>query len=181
VAATAKSAAQLLLDQTARGGHISHLQATLKNLGDEQGVSFTLRDAAGTGTAEMQLSRPGNAQPSNCSAYNPGVLACRTYLLPGGVKVEESLSPPGAKGPAGQMYMITVVEWQPHHGASGSFSSMNYSLVGHNGKLTAAPPVPMKQLVAAALDPRWGWRMNQGFVAQAAHLKLGGDSGKVWH
>jgi hypothetical protein len=137
--------------------------------------------AQGTGPVEMQLSRPGNLQPSNCSAYNPGVLACRSYLLPGGAKVEESMFPAGSTGPARHRYLLGVVEWQPHHGVSGSFTTMNYSIAGHNGKLTAAPPVRMKQLLAAALDPRWGWSMNQGFVAQASHLQLGGQSGKVWH
>jgi hypothetical protein len=57
---------------------------------------------------------------------------------------------------------------------------MNYSLSGGPAARSAAPPVRMGRLLKAALDPRWDWSMNKGFVAQARHLKLDGDSGKPW-
>jgi hypothetical protein len=177
VATTAKSAAQLLLNQTAAGSHIHGVQATLRNLGVEAGVEIDLRNPAGTGAVEMQMSRPGNEQPPECESAE--LVACHTYTLRSGVKVQEGLSVQG-RGPARRGWILGVTVWQPHHGVSASFGSMNYFLSGSAKPQSVAPPVRMKQLLAAALDPRWGWRMSQGFVAQASHLKLGGNSGKVW-
>jgi hypothetical protein len=48
------------------------------------------------------------------------------------------------------------VVWRPRHGVSASFNSMNYFLSGAANPQSAVPPVRMKQLVEAALDPRWG-------------------------
>jgi hypothetical protein len=174
---TAKSGTQLLLDDVAGGTEVSHLQATLKNLRNELGVRAAIRGPAGNGSAEMQMSRHGQ-QPGVCDSA--GSIVCRTYRLPGGTKIEEDLAVAGL-GPARHDYYLSVVIRRPHGGVSAAFTAMNYSVTGPAPRpLSAAPPVRMAALVDAAQDLRWGWTMNRGFVAQAEHLRLGGDSGRFW-
>ena len=86
---TAKSGTQLLLDDVAGGTEVSHLQATLKNLGNELGAQAAIRGSAGNGSAVMQMSRRGQ-QPGGCDSA--GSIVCRTYSLPGGTKIEEDLA-----------------------------------------------------------------------------------------
>lgn len=179
---TAKSATRLLLDDLAGGTRVSGLRATLKELGSEAGAQANLKDPAGTGSAEMQMSRPGNAQPSECAGVS-GLLACRSYLMPDGTRVQESLRQSVTSAGGGSdrhRYVITVVMWRPHHGVSATFAAMDYFVNGHSTGF-GAPPVTMARLASAAVDPRWGFSMNRGFVAGAEHLRLGGDSGQVWH
>jgi hypothetical protein len=177
VAITDKSAAQLLLDQTTAGAHVSSVKATLKETGNQAGAEIGLRNAAGTGTVEMQMSPPGLEQTPECLSVQ--LVACRSYTLPNGVRVQEGLEV-AADGSGGHDYMLGLTVWWPHHGVSVAFASMNYFLSGSAAARSAAPPVRMAPLLKAALDRRWDWHMNKGFVAQARHLKLDGDSGKPW-
>jgi hypothetical protein len=119
VATTDKSAAQLLLDQTTAGAHVSSVKATLKETDNQAAVEIGLRNAAGTGTVEMQMSPPGLEQEPECVSVQ--LVACRSYTLPNGVRVQEGLEV-AADGSGGHEYMLGLTVWWPHHGVSVGFA-----------------------------------------------------------
>lgn len=142
-------------------------------------MQIDLRGPAGKGSAEMQMSAPGGQQPGVCD--DSGTIVCRTYHLPGGTRISEDLSVAGA-GRAPHEYILSVQVVRPDRGVSATFTAMNYFVTGDaRGPASAAPPVRIAALAAAAQDLRWGWTMDSGFVAHAQQLRLGGDSGQVWH
>jgi len=183
VPVTAKSAELLLLDLLpASTTHLVSSQAANAHDGTEVTAQVDPRSTAGTGTAIAAMSRTRVSHLPSCASQITGQygdLACRTYHLPGGVSVQETLlgSTPSPKGGADRYIAAVTVLRAGGLAVSVQASSYRFDTFHEKG-LTTSPPMTVSQLVKAAADPRWSLRMPRAFVASARSVRLPGPRPK---
>ena len=104
----------------------------------------------------IRASTPGAA--FGCGALSAGE-SCRTYQLGSGVAVNETAVTASWESD-GTLLAVTV--FRPGTGLI-SIEENTTSITG--AAANTLPPLTLRQLVRAALDPRWGYTIGKAFAA----------------
>jgi hypothetical protein len=172
VPATAKSVASLLLAVMPAGQRPSYLAAASQQ--DRSAVaSIDVQTGQASGSVQVQMGRPGGARLQSCAAARAAdgsIIGCRDYARPGDSEVQELVIVAGVgsgnRVVDGYSYVFAATVRRAD-GVSVLVQASNF-VPGP----ASLPPLTMAQVVAAAADPRWSWRMNSGFVAHAQRVRL---------
>ena len=167
---TDQSFAQLLLDQLPGGAVHTPVMASVDAAASQDQLSLANFDqvttARGEGSVSVQLIRartPGAA--FGCGALSAGE-SCRTYTLGSGVAVNETAVTASWESD-GTLLAVTV--FRPGTGLI-SIEENTTSITG--AAANTLPPLTLRQLVRAALDPRWGYTIGKAFAAGASSLAV---------
>jgi hypothetical protein len=165
---TTQSFAQLLLDQLPADAVHTQVMATVDAVASQDQLSLANFDqvttARGEGSVSVQLIRastPGAA--FGCAALSAGE-SCRTFMLGSGVAVNETAvtAPWESDGT-----LLAVIVYRPGTGLISIEENSSY-ITG--AAANVQPPLTLRQLVRAALDPRWGYTIGKAFAVRASRL-----------
>lgn len=167
---TAQSFGQLLMDELPAGARHSQIRSTVDE-GGKKTSRFRLSEASlnrvstasGIGSVGIQLTNTTDPGPA-MECVDPGV-SCMTYHLSGGVQVNENVTQSAKSANT----MIIVTAYRPRVGL---VSITEYNSPAGAGSVNTRLPLSFRQLVAAALDPRWGYTISRSFAEHASHLHV---------
>lgn len=166
---TAQSFGQLLIDDLPAHAIHTQVMATVPSAGGQRGLSLATFDqvatAVGAGTLSLQLVRASTAGIAiGCGELSAGE-NCRTYKLGSGVVVNETAVDAAWESDA---TIMEVTVFRPGTG----LISIEENTLNSVGVLAAGvqPPLTLRQLVTAAMDPRWGYTISKAFARRASGL-----------
>lgn len=167
---TAQSLGELLIDVLPAGASHSQVMASVGAAASETRLSLANFDevttARGTGSVTVQLIRRSKPGPEFDCGAEPAGESCATYRL-GGIEVNETVI--ASSESEGTMLAVTV--FRP---GTGLISIEENSTAAFGAAFGGAlPPLTLRQLVRAALDPRWGFTISKAFLATASRLQVG--------
>ncbi len=172
---TSQSVGQLLIDDLPAGAHLNQLMANADaSAGDPTSVGQLavaefndVTTAFGSGSVQANLLHYTTGFFGQvCPTTNAQGERCVIYHLAGGVEVAEDVSTDDSG-----LQQLDVTVFRPGI-ANIDISEINAAMAAGSPQ-SAHMPLTMAQIVAVALDPRWGFTMSQSFVQQASGLQVG--------
>ena len=171
---TAQSFGQLLIDDLPAHALHTQVMATVTSAGGQDRLSLASFDqvttAAGEGSLSLQLISASTAGIAvGCGALSAGE-TCRTYRLGAGVVVNETAVDASWES---DTKILAVTVFRPGTG----LISMEENTFSNVAAASAEPALTLRQLVTAAMDPRWGYTISKAFARQASGLYVQPASG----
>jgi hypothetical protein len=170
---TRQAVGQLLLDQLPPGSTVvpGTLGATLHDAG-MAAAQVDIRTSRGLGTMSVEMTKAHSGRVSCGKAGSS--LACKSYTLPGGITVQESITGQH-DSTAGHIPAYQLTVWvRRATGVTVMIEATNYSLSATTPTQHTWPgtTLTVRQAIRVAADPRWAWTMTSTFVQAARHLPL---------
>jgi hypothetical protein len=173
---TAQSFGQLLIDELPAHAIHTEVMATVTSAGSEDRLSLANFDEVttryGTGSLSLQLISASTAGMAvGCGELSAGE-TCRAYQLGSGVVVNETAV---AASWESDTTVLAVTVFRPGTG----LISIEENTLNATGATAAGvlPPLTLRQLVAAAMDPRWGYTISLAFAQRARGLAVQSATG----
>jgi hypothetical protein len=165
---TAQSFGQLLVDDLPAHAIHTQIMATVTSAGGQDRLSLANFDdvttAYGAGSLSLQLVSASTAGMAvGCGELSAGE-TCRTYQLGSGVVVNETAVDASWES---DTTVLAVTVFRP---GTGLISIEENTLSATEEAAGAQPPLTLGQLVAAAMDPRWGYTIGKAFAQRASGL-----------
>lgn len=165
---TAESFGQLLIDELPAHAIHTQIMATVTSAGRQDQLSLANFDdvttAYGAGSLSLQLVSASTAGVAvGCGELSAGE-TCRTYQLGSGVVVNETAVDASWES---DTTVLAVTVFRP---GTGLISIEENTLNATEDAAAAPPPLTLRQLVTAAMDPRWGFTIGKAFAQRASGL-----------
>jgi hypothetical protein len=173
---TAQSFGQLLIDELPAHAIHTQIMATVTSAGRQDRLSLANFDevttAYGSGSLSLQLVSARTAGMAvGCGELSAGE-TCRTYQLASGVVVNETAVDASWESAT---TVLAVTVFRP---GTGLISIEENTLNSTNAFAAGVqPPLTLRQLVTAAIDPRWGFTIGKAFAHRASGLYVQPASG----
>jgi hypothetical protein len=165
---TAQSFGQLLIDVLPAHAIHTQIMATVTSAGRQDRLSLATFDdvttAYGVGSLSLQLVSASTAGMAvGCGELSAGE-TCRTYQLRSGVVVNETAVDASWES---DTTVLAVTVFRP---GTGLISIEENTFSATESAASAQPPLTLRQLVTAAIDPRWGYTIGKAFAQRASGL-----------
>lgn len=165
---TAQTFGQLLIDELPAHAIHTQVRATVTTAGRQDRLSLANFDdvttANGVGSLSLQLVSATTAGMAvGCGELSAGE-TCRTYQLASGVVVNETAVDASWES---DTTVLAVTVFRP---GTGLISIEENTLNSTAFAAGTQPPLTLRQLVTAAIDPRWGFTIGKTFAQRAGGL-----------
>ncbi len=172
---TAQTFGQLLIDELPAHAIHTQVMATVTSAGRQDRLSLANFDdvttAYGAGSLSLQLvSASAAGMAVGCGELSAGE-TCRTYQLVSGVVVNETAVDASWES---DTTVLAVTVFRP---GTGLISIEETTFNATEDAASARPPLTLRQLVTAAMDPRWRFTIGKAFAQRASGLYVQPASG----